>query len=473
MTAAPPMLTARWKPLRYIEQQDRLCRSTARFDVVEAGRRSGKSELVKRLGVLEAVSSGPLWSLRGLVWTTKYCAPTLRQSTDIFWRDLQALSRPWWAREPHITDKVIYLRGGAELWVCGLDKPQRIEGSPVDRLVVDELADVKDGAWDRNLYPALGTVGRPGRAWLIGIPRPGGQFNELASRAKDPTKTDYAYHTWSSELVVEPETWRNAKRDTDPLLFAQEWEGRRVGTEGRAYYGFGPENMRATEYQPDLPLLFCFDFGTKPGVAVVAQEQAWPDLHVAECFVCKEWEPGLSGHPCKKCGHLLPLASVTAVIGEVCIKIQSNTTMVASRLIADWGHHTGEVWCYGDPAGGAKVSSGVQGPDWDLLKQWLRRPFPHAVYDVDKAHPPQRARVASTNLRCCNAAGERRLFVDPTKAPNLTRDLEQQLVVKGGTGELDKTTDPTVGHASDGLGYCVHKLHPTKSHNQMLIESYA
>jgi hypothetical protein len=468
-TALPP----RWSALRHVEAQARLCLSKARFDVVEAGRRSGKTELVKRLGVIEAVAMGPEWAARGLVWTAKYCAPTLRQAKDIYWRDLQDLSRPWWAKAPNITDKVIFLRGGGEIWVCGLDKPQRVEGSPADRLSVDELADVKAGAWDRHLYPALGTAGRPGRAWLIGVPRPGSQFADLAKKAKNPAETDYAYHTWSSKEVVDEKTWREAQRGTDPFIFAQEWEGKRVGAEGRAYHAFTHENLRETVYQPKLPLLFCFDFGTKPGVAVVVQEQALPNLTVAECPLCSEWDPGLSGQACKRCRNLLPLASCTVVVGEVHIPIESNTSMVATRLIRDWGHHQGPVLCYGDPAGGARVSSAKDGTDWDTIRDYFRRPFPQAVYDVDRVHPPQRARVNSVNRRCCNAAGERRLLVDPTKAPNTQRDLDGQPVVKGGSGELDKTSDPSIGHASDGLGYCVHKLHPTTLHDPMLIEAYA
>ena len=64
------------------------------------------------------------------------------------------------------------------------------------------------------------------------------------------------------------------------------------------------------------------------------------------------------------------------------------------------------------------------------------------------------------NLRACNAVGERRLFVDTEKAPNLLRDLEEQLVVQGGSGELEKDKDKTIGHAADGWGYCIQKLYP-------------
>jgi hypothetical protein len=454
-------LPKRWTPMREHAEQRRLIESTARIDVLECGRRSGKSELLKRLGVLEALRMGPIWAAKGWVWTAKYCAPTHNQACSIYWDDLLALTKPWHAREPNITDRRIYLIGGAEIWVCGLDKPQRIEGSPVDRLVVDELADVKDGAWDRHLYPALGTAGRPGRAWLAGVPRPGGQFARLAKKAKDPTEPEYAYHTWTSEKIVDRSTWEAAKRNTDPVLFAQEWLGQRVGTEGRAYYSFATEhNCRTLAYDPRLPLLFSFDFNVAPGVAVVSQEQALAGVSIYTCDRCRSVDVGLAGTPCKFCGSLLPLATSTCVVGEVFIPNGSNTPAVCARLSASWSHHKGPVICFGDASGGAKRTSGVEGSDWDLIRAYLGRDFPQATYDVDRANPPQRARVNAVNLRACNAAGERRFFIDPQKAPNLLRDVEEQLVLKGGSGELDAESDKTLGHAADAVGYLIHKLYP-------------
>lgn len=469
--SATMSLPSRWTKLRPHPAQLRLVQSTARFDVIEAGRRSGKTELPKRLGCLEAMRMGPVYAQSGATWYTKFCAPTRDQAKFIFWDDLKRLTQPWWVRDPQESDLRLFLIGGAEVWVCGLDKPARIEGSPVDRLAVDELAEVKDGAWERNLYPALGTPGRaPGRAWLFGVPRPGGQFAKLARMAKDPLETDYAYHTWTSEGIVADEVFQAAKRGTDALLFAQEWLGQRVSLEGRAYYGFDPQhNVLASSYRPELPLLFCFDFNRSPGIAVVAQEQPLSGLMVAECASCKKLSPGVSGSTCQHCQRLLPLVTCSVAIGEVHIPNGSNTTMVCTRLCNDWRHHKGGVSVYGDPAGGAKTASSVDGSDWDLVKRYLSQDFPQAVFDIDRKHPAIRARVNAVNLRACNAAKERRLFVDSQKAPNLARDLEEQLVVEGGSGELDKTSDLTIGHAADAWGYCIQKLHPADFGDSLVI----
>jgi hypothetical protein len=194
---------------------------------------------------------------------------------------------------------------------------------------------------------------------------------------------------------------------------------------------------------------------------VVSQEQALAGLHVGFCESCGAEGAGLSGEPCTKCRALLPLATATCVIDEVHIERGSNTPMVCVKLVNKWKHHEGRVICYGDATGGAKKTSSVEGSDWDLIRQYLGQAFPQAVYDVDKANPPERVRVNAVNMRACNALGERRLFVDPQKAPNLARDFEEQLVLSGGSGELDKDSDKTLGHAADGIGYQIHKLYPS------------
>lgn len=445
-------------------------RSTARFDVIEGGRRSGKSELAKRHGVAETLAMSRIYGR----WITKFAAPTARQAKDIFWDDLVDLSRPWWSKDPNLTDRILFLRGGGEIWVVGLDKPQRIEGSPMNRLYCDELADVKDGAWDRNLKPALDTE-QPGyplaRAWLLGVPRPGGQFAALAEMGKNPSEPDFAYHTWTSERVLSPEKIAAAKRTLDPRIYAQEYLAQRVAMEGRAYYQFGPDNLRAVTYDPRLPLLFSFDFNRSPGVAVVSQEQDLDGVPIGSCPRCQAEKPGLSGGPCAKCLATLPTQTCSVAVGEVFIKTGSNTPMVATRLCNDWRHHKGPVICYGDPAGGAKTASSVEGSDWDLLKRYLRGDFPQAVFDVDSSHPPVRARLNAVNARCLNEAGEIRLFVNPNAAPNLKRDLEAQMVVSGGSGELDKDTDKTVGHAADAWGYLIQKLYPVDFGTPSSIDS--
>jgi hypothetical protein len=54
-------------------------------------------------------------------------------------------------------------------------------------------------------------------------------------------------------------------------------------------------------------------------------------------------------------------------------------------------------------------------------------------------------------------------MVDPVKAPHVVRDLEGVALLAGGSGELDKKSNPALSHISDALGYYVAKESPITS----------
>lgn len=426
------------------------------------------------MAALEAATQGVILDAVGEKWVCKLAAPTQRQAKDIFWEDMKALTSTWWARPPNGSELTIFLPG-AEIMICGLDNPARIEGSPMDRLGVDELANVKQGSWDRHLRPALDTEipgRRLARAWLFGVPRPGGQFAALAKLAQDPNEPDFEYFTWTSESILSPEAIAAAKRTMDPMVYAQEYLAQRASAEGRAYYGYDVTlNHRDVRYIEGLPLMFCFDFNRSPGIAVVAQEQPLDGIAVDRCPNCPQTNV-VSGEHCPRCTRYVPLVTCSCAVGEVFIPRGSNTPMVCTRLANDWRRHKGGVVIYGDATGGAIKSSSVDGSDWDLIRRYLNADFPKAVYDVDDVNPPERARVNAVNLRCVDATGARHLFVNPETAPNLDRDLSEQMVVLGGSGELDKDSDKTLGHAADGWGYAIQKLYPADYGDKTTTEAY-
>jgi hypothetical protein len=411
------------------EGQERLLKSTARFIVIEAGRRSGKTELAKRVGVIDASEPHP--DREG--YAVAYCAPTRDQAKHIYWEDLKKLSNPWWARDPRETDLRIFLRSGSTISVVGMDKPARVEGSPIDRAFVDEMSEMKPLVWDRHLRPALSTIGRLGRAWLYGVPRPGTQFKALVDLAQDPDQPDYEYFHWTSETLTALKAEVDAARRTmDPLIFEQEYQAKRQSFTGMAYYPFRREiHCKALEYVNNRTLVFAFDFNVDPGVAVVLQEQH----QGAESF--------------------------TAVVGEVWIPRNSNTPAVCKRLCQDWAHHKGPVVTYGDATGGARGTAKVLGSDWELIDQYLRKgPFESVGSMVDKGNPRERDRINAVNSRLMSAAEDVRLYIDPAKAPHVVDDLEGVRLLEGGSGEIDKKSDSSLTHLSDALGYYVAKRFP-------------
>ncbi len=424
----------RWTVLRSHPVQQRLLASSARFKVIEAGRRSGKTELAKRDGVLDAIRPHP----ERPGYFVGYFAPTRDQAKEIYWDDLKQLSRPWWLKEPSETDLRIWLLSGAQIRVVGMDKPSRVEGRPIDRAYVDETADMKDGVWDRHLRPALSTPGRPGSAWIYGVPRPGAQFRKLRDLALDPAEPEYEYFHWTSDTVVEASEVEAARRSMDPLTFEQEYLAKRVNFAGRAYYQFdrATHAARGLSYDRSAPLILTLDFNWKPGTACVLQE-----LPIQL--------PG-DAHPRR----------VSCVLDEVWIPTDSTTPKVCRAILDRWGHHRGEVYCYGDASGGQSGSAHVEGSDWELVRRVLGAHWGDRLHiRVPRRNPGQRARINSLNSRLCSMAGTVSMLIDP-KCKHVIDDFEGVVLLEGSAGEINKDHDEMLTHLTDGLGYYTHYEYP-------------
>ncbi|HYB11693.1 MAG TPA: hypothetical protein VEJ16_18700 [Alphaproteobacteria bacterium] len=427
--------TPRWTPLRHHPVQWAFWNSPHRFNTIPAGRRSGKTELAKRKLVLRAIAGTNFDVPRFFA-----AAPTREQAKRIYWADLKAMvPSALLAGRPSETELTIRLIHGPEIYVVGLDRPERIEGQPWDGGILDEYANMKRGAWPEHVRPAL--ADRLGWCDLIGVPEGRNHYYESDRKAKammaerGPASEWGSYH-WKSADILPPSEIQAARRDLDELTFQQEYEASFVNFEGRAYYPFREDtHCRKLGYDARQPLIFCFDFNVAPGVAVVAQEQRLPGM-----------SEGRTG---------------TGVIGEVHIPRNSNTPAVCRKLAADWIDHVGPVRCYGDATGGAGGSAKVAGSDWDLIKAELRPAFGQRLsFHVPDANPPERARINAVNTRLKSGDEAIRLMVDPTKAPNVVKDFEGVRLLSGGSGEIDKKADPMLTHASDALGYYVASAFP-------------
>ncbi len=417
--------------------------SPHRFNVVPAGRRSGKTEIAKRfkliMRALEGSAHGAAQFFAG--------APTFQQAKRIWWADLKALA----PRElvTHVSESDLRLQfvNGSEIWVLGFDKPERFEGKPWDGGVLDEFGNMKPRAWGENIRPAL--ADRGGWCDFIGVPEGRNHYYELdveaqASLAEFGLESPWGRYHWVSADILPPEEIAAARRELDELTFAQEFEASFVNFAGRAYHAFGDWNKARLidRYDPRRPLHFCFDFNVEPGTATVVQEMRLPAATQLE---------ELDG---------------TAIIGEVWIPRSSDTVKVCNRLGQDWGpegrDHQGPIYVYGDATGGAGGTAKVLGSDWDLVKATLPLHFGgnRIKYRVPKSNPRERVRLNAVNSRCRSTEGIVRLMVDPAECPHTVKDFEGVRLVEGGSGEIDKKHDLTLSHLTDGVGYHIAREHP-------------
>jgi hypothetical protein len=450
------LLTNRWTQLRHHAEQQRLVDSPARFKVVPAGRRSGKTERAKRR-LVEASISGESEFANPNYFAA---APTRDQAKRIYWDDLKTLSPRWSVRKTSETELSIWYVTGAMLSVVGMDKPQRIEGSPWDGGVLDEYANMKPEAWGENVRPALSD--RFGWAWLIGVPEGRNHYYDTYNNALGPWNVsnggEWDSFAWLSSDILPAAEIESARATLDELTFQQEYEASFVNFEGQAYYPFDRAFHCAglrENYNPKADLVFCFDFNVDPGTATIIQEMEFPrKIAIAETV-------NIKGKQFFK-NVAVPATTGTGVIGEVYIPRNSNTEAVCNKLVKDWGEHAGRIFIYGDATGGARGSAQTEGSDWDLVKKSLYGHYgPERVhFRVPSSNPTERARINAVNTRLKSGAGNISLMVDPVFAPMVVKDFEGVRLLAGGGGELDKKADPKLTHLTDGIGYYIARQFP-------------
>lgn len=447
---ASSLLTKRWTALRTHPIQRSYWRSPHRFNVVPAGRRSGKTEFAKRRLVEAAMRGSKFDSPRFFA-----AAPTFGQAKRIYWQDLKKMVPEWMKRgRPSESELVIPLVNDAEIHVFGMDKPERIEGSPWDGGILDEYGNMKSHAWTAHVRPALSD--RTGWCDLIGVPEGRNHYYDtytiaMAEMMEYGPASEWGAFTWKSADILPASEIEAARRDLDELTYQQEYEASFVTFTGRVYYTFDELSncARLREfYDPDAPLIIALDFNVAPGVATVGQEMVLPN--------------GERG---------------TAWLGEVYIEQGSTTPMVCRRILEEWNEHRAAVRAYGDATGGARGTAKVEGSDWDLVRKimtygdsekGLKGFGARFSLRVPPSNPPERARVNAVNSRFRAVDGTVKMMVDPYRCPRLKKDLEG-VRVKEGTNEIDKTTDKKLTHLSDAIGYYVDFEFPVREHHSRLI----
>lgn len=458
----PGELTKRWYPLRPHHVQGRLWRSNIRFNVVPAGRRSGKTEIVgKRKVVLAALNAHrrdlpqyyrPYPDPRFFV-----AAPTRDQAKRIYWNDLKLMIPPRFVvGRPNETQLMIQLVNGAQIWCLGMDKPERAEGTPWDGGVLDEYGNMKKEVWPNHIRPSLSD--RRGWCDMIGVPEGRNHYYDLYKDAQAKLQWSlgkglmptWDWFHWLSADILPEEEIEEAKGSMDELTFKQEYEADFLNFTGRAYWAFTEgNNLGRLEYDPNRRIDLCFDFNVEPGVCMVVQEQYLPQRLIGG----EVWGDG--------------------VIGEVYIPRGSNTIRVVEKVVQDWGQHQGSIYCYGDYTGGARGTASILGSDWELIKRGLWRWFGRdRVFMRLKQNPRERDRVNSVNSRCLNVNKEVRLMVDPSRAPQTVRDFEGVTVIEGGVGEIDKSKNPELTHLTDAYGYRVWYEYPLKKRFEKTGQRY-
>lgn len=155
--------------------------SIARFKVVAAGRRFGKSHFAAIMLGMEAM----LTEKNGYELTAEhgvyYVAPTQDQAKRIMWPKLRSIlgfeRNGGLIRNENTNDGWLELINGRRIYIKGADNPDSLRGIGLSFVVLDEYADMKANVWDEILSDALSDV--EGSALFIGTPKGKNHFYKL------------------------------------------------------------------------------------------------------------------------------------------------------------------------------------------------------------------------------------------------------------------------------------------------------
>ena len=187
----------------------------ARFKVVAAGRRCGKSRLAATTLLIEGLRCPPGSAVL-------YVSPTMGQSRQIVWDLLLDLGREV-IQNSHVNNLDITLINGARIYVRGADRPDTLRGVSLTYAVLDEVADIKPEAWEQVIRASLSD--KKGRALFIGTPKGRNWFYDtfkLGENESDPDWKSWHFTTQDNPLI-DPTEIESAKKTLSTFAFKQEY----------------------------------------------------------------------------------------------------------------------------------------------------------------------------------------------------------------------------------------------------------
>ena len=216
-------------PVLHAKQQ-KIVQSKARFKVIRAGRRSGKSTLEIEEMCFEAVT--------GKDRNIFYICPTQKQARSIIWEALKTrvggIGQP---NESRLEMKLPTVDNGfSTIFIAGWENRENFRGMKAHLQVFDEVDTCKDFfiGWQEIFRPALTDTG--GKATFIGTPK---KENPNLRRLEKMAQTDSDYEAFHFTTADNPFIpvleIEKAKRELDYDTYAQEFEAQYVVNAGALF----------------------------------------------------------------------------------------------------------------------------------------------------------------------------------------------------------------------------------------------
>lgn len=211
-------------------KQQQIVLSNARFKIVRAGRRGGKTKLEVEDMVFEATGGKdrPIF----------YIAPTQVQARAIIWEELKArLVGIGEANEARLEMRVPTVDGGwSTITVAGWENRENFRGRKAWKVYFDELDTMKNFfiGWQEIFRPALTDF--QGHAMFSGTPK---KENPNLRRLEKMAETDSDYEAFQFKTEDNPHISRSeiekARQELDHQSFRQEFEAEYVEDAGALF----------------------------------------------------------------------------------------------------------------------------------------------------------------------------------------------------------------------------------------------
>ena len=194
--------------------QEKVINDSARFKVIAAGRRCGKTHFAAVTLILAALDGKP-----GM---TMYVGPTMGLARDLMWDKLFELAGDI-IEASNVNNLEITLSGGNKITLKGSDRPDTLRGYSIKHLVLDEFAFHKEGVFDTILRPAL--ADRKGTALFISTPEGRNSFYDVYMNGEAGKKGWKSWHLTSHDNpLLDPEELEAAKETMAGWQYRQEFE---------------------------------------------------------------------------------------------------------------------------------------------------------------------------------------------------------------------------------------------------------
>lgn len=205
--------------------QKQVLREAARFNIVDCGRRWGKTMLGQDLDLGLALKGYPVG----------WFSPTYGMMTDV-WREFEQTLYPIITGK-NKTERYMAIEGGGKIDFWSLDNPDMARGRKYKRVVIDEaaMAPLLEYAWRNVIRPTLTDF--RGDAWFLSTPKGRNFFWKLFILGMDETEPEYK--AWQmptgTNKYIDKEEIEAARLELPQEVFRQEYLAEFLENEGSVF----------------------------------------------------------------------------------------------------------------------------------------------------------------------------------------------------------------------------------------------